>query len=436
LDKPAARSAQQNYANSQGDFKQVAAVNLNKDKFAATMDYADSTNRGEHDPAPGHGPRSRGLILAIIFALIFAGIALWGIQSRRSVRASLNTAARNSVRLPVATVRPQPSTASGELVLPGNIQAYLETPIYARTNGYLKKWYVDIGGRVKEGQLLAEIDTPEVDQELRQAEAAQAQAQANLDLAKTTADRWQLLLKSDGVSQQEVDQNVSAYKARQADLLAAKANVQRLTDLQSFKAVVAPFPGIVTARNIDVGALIQNGNSVQLFRMAQTNLLRIYVGVPQSYSRSIEPGVPTELQIPEFPHRTFPGKVVRSSGAIDPASRTLLTEVQVPNPTGELLPGSYATVRFHLTLIDPPLSVPSNSLIFRAQGTQVAVVTPQGTVHLKNVTVGRDLGTSVEIITGIDPEDAVVLNPPDSVGEGDQVTVTNTKAATPAAKSE
>jgi RND family efflux transporter MFP subunit len=399
------------------------------------MDYEDPSYQAQHDSPPKRHT-SRGIILTVIAALIFVGVALWGIANRRAVRASLNTAARNSVKVPVATVYPHPSDASGELVLPGNIQAYLETPIYARTNGYLKKWYVDIGGRVKAGQLLADIDTPEVDQELSQAEAAEAQAQANLDLAKTTSDRWQLLLKSDGVSQQEVDQNVSAYKARQADLLAAKANVQRLKDLQSFKEVVAPFPGIVTARTIDVGALIQNGNSVQLFRMAQTNLLRIYVGVPQTYSRSIEAGVPADLQIPEFPHKTFPGKVVRSSGAIDPASRTLLTEVQVPNPTGELLPGAYATVRFHLKLVDPPLSVPSNSLIFRSQGTQIAVVTPQGTVHLKNVTVGRDLGTSVEIITGIDANDVVVVNPPDSVGEGDPVTVSNTKTAVPASKSQ
>jgi len=400
------------------------------------MGYEGAPITTSPEPMHDRPARSRAIIIVTIVAIIFAGIALWGIESRRGVRASLNIAARESARIPVATVRPHPADASGEIILPGNIQAYLETPIYARTNGYLKKWYVDIGGRVKEGQLLADIDTPEVDQELSQAEAAEAQAQANLELAKTTAERWQLLLKSDGVSQQEVDQNVSAYKARQADLLAAKANVQRLKDLQSFKEVTAPFSGIITARTVDVGALIQNGNSVQLFRIAQTNLLRIYVGVPQSYSRSMVPGLPADLQIPEFPHRTFPGKVVRTSGAIDPASRTLLTEVQVPNPTGELLPGAYATVHFHLKLVDAPLSVPSNSLIFRAQGTQVAVVTPQGIVHLKNVTVGRDLGTSVEILTGIDRDDVIVLNPPDSIGEGDQVSVTGTVSAPTSAKPE
>jgi RND family efflux transporter MFP subunit len=368
--------------------------------------------------------------VAVLVVLLFAGLAAWGILSRRDVRASLATSAKGAAVTPVAIVHAQPSSTNGELLLPGNIQAYLETPIYARTNGYLKKWYTDIGSRVKQGQLLAEIDTPEIDQELRQAEAAEQQAEANLDLAKTTADRWVELLKSDGVSQQEVDQNVSAYKARQADLLAAKANVQRLKDLQSFKEVVAPFSGIVTARNIDVGALIQNGNSVQLFRMAQTNVLRIYVSVPQAYSRSMIPGVPADLEIREFPHRTFPGKVVRTSGAIDVSSRTLLTEVQVPNPTGELLPGAYATVDFHLKLVEPPLAIPSNTLIFRAQGTQVAVVTPQSTVHLKNVTMGRDLGTTMEVISGIDANDAIVLNPPDSISEGDVVKVTRDQTST------
>jgi len=394
------------------------------------MGYDELQVQTETDTASEkkHGSAFRVIAFALAI-LMFVALALWGIFSRRSVRASLNLTAANSAVTPVAVVHAQRSNSSGELLLPGNIQAYLETPIYARTNGYLKKWYTDIGARVKSGQLLAEIDTPEIDQELRQAEAAELQAQANLDLAKTTADRWVELLKSDGVSQQEVDQNVQAYKARQADLLAAKANVQRLKDLQSFKEVVAPFSGIVTARNIDVGALIQNGNSVQLFRMAQTNLLRIYVSVPQTYSRSMNPGVPADLQIAEFPHRTFPGNVVRTSGAIDPSSRTLLTEVQVPNPTGELLPGAYATVDFHLKLVEPPLAIPSNTLIFRAQGTQVAVVTPQGTAHLKNVTMGRDLGTTMEVLNGIDASDTIVLNPPDSIGEGDKLKVTQDQTA-------
>jgi RND family efflux transporter MFP subunit len=398
------------------------------------MGYDDTQNHREGEEAPERRGRSWRVILFAIVVLVFVGIALWGIENRRGVRASLNSSAKSAATTPVAVVRALPSSSAGEILLPGNIQAYLETPIYARTNGYLKKWYFDIGARVKAGQLLADIDTPEIDQELRQSQAAEQQAQANLDLAKITADRWVELLKSDGVSQQEVDQNVSAYKARQADLLAAEANVHRLKDLQSFKEVIAPFSGIVTVRSVDVGALIQNGNSVQLFRMAQTNLLRIYVGVPQVYSRSMVAGVPADLQIPEFPRRTFPGKVVRTAGSIDPASRTLLTEVQVPNPTGELLPGAYATVNFHLKLVEPPLMIPSNTLIFRSKGSQVAVVTPQGTVQLKTVVIGRDLGTSMEVLSGIDSNDAIVLNPPDSIGDGDVVNVTQTVPADSKAK--
>ncbi len=396
------------------------------------MEYDLNSSETGGETRRGNSRSAWRYILPALALLVFAGVAYWGIQSRLGVRASLNTSAINSTRIPVAVTHPSAATTAGDIVLPGNVQAYLETPIYARTNGYLRRWYVDIGGRVKAGQLLAEIETPEVDQELRQAQAAEQQAQANLDLAKSTADRWQNLLKSDGVSQQEVDQNVSAFHAREADLLAAKANVQRFKDLQSFQRVTAPFNGIITARNVDVGALIANGNSVQLFRLAQTNVLRIYVQVPQSYSRSIQAGVSATLSIPEFPHANFPGKVVRSAGAIDPASRTLLTEVQIPNPTGQILPGAYATVHFKVTLAEPPLSIPPNALLFRSQGPQVAVVTPQGTVHLQNVTMGRDLGTSLEVLDGVKPADNLVINPPDSIAEGAEVTVTQAAAPGPA----
>jgi RND family efflux transporter MFP subunit len=388
------------------------------------MGHNATHQMNDYEPASEHKSGVWRKLAPILVLLLFAGLALWGIESRREVRASLSSTARSSSKVPVAVVHAKPSDTADDLVLPGNIQAYLETPIYARTNGYLKKWYVDIGGRVRQGQLLADIDTPEVDQELDQAEAAELQAKANLDLAKITADRWVNLLKSDGVSQQEVDQNVSAYKARQADMAAAQANTKRLKYLQSFKEVVAPFSGIITARNVDVGALISNGNTQQLFRIAQTNVLRIYINVPQSYSRSVTAGLGTELQIPEFPHRMFPGKVARTAGAIDPTSRTLLTEVQVPNPTGELLPGAYATVHFHLKLVEPPLTIPPNTLLFRSQGTQVATVTGQNTVHLKSIVIGRDLGTSMEVLDGIGAGDNIILNPPDSIGEGDAVEVT------------
>ncbi|HET7840853.1 MAG TPA: efflux RND transporter periplasmic adaptor subunit, partial [Terriglobia bacterium] len=286
-----------------------------------------------------------------------------------------------------------------------------------------KRWLVDIGARVREGQVLAEIDTPEVDEELRQAEAAEAQATANLDLAKKTAERWQNLLKDDGVSRQEVDQNVSAYQARQADLRFAQANVQRLKDMQSFQTIVAPFSGIITARNVDIGALITAGSTQPLFRLAQNHILRVYVNVPQTYSRSIFPGLGADLSVPEYNGRLFAGKVVRTAGAIEPASRTLLTEVDVPNSQGEILPGVYGTVQFHLTMTDPPLMLPANTLLFRSAGTQVAIAGPDGKVHLQKVTLGRDLGTTVEVASGVNARDAVIVNPSDSISEGDSVVV-------------
>jgi RND family efflux transporter MFP subunit len=377
---------------------------------------------GENPPTPRRPSPWKYTLPALAVAGLL-GVAYWGIHSRHVAQAELIAAARLTTRTTVATVHSRASEASDVLVLPANVQAYVETPIYSRTNGYLKRWLVDIGGKVQAGQLLAVIETPEIDEELRQAEAAEAQASANLDLAKKTAVRWQNLLKLDGVSQQEVDQNVSAYTARQADLAAARANVQRLKDMQSFQKVVAPFSGIITARNVDVGALISPGSTQPLFRLAQTRILRVYASVPQSYSRSMVAGLEADLKIPEFPGRTFAGKVARTAGAIDPASRTLLTEVQVPNPTGELLPGAYGTVQFHLQLVDPPWVLPATTLLFRSQGTQVAIVGPTGKVHLEKVVLGRDLGTQVEIVSGVKASDVVIVNPSDSIADGDSVSV-------------
>jgi RND family efflux transporter MFP subunit len=276
--------------------------------------------------------------------------------------------------------------------------------------------------RVEAGQLLALIDTPEVDQQLRQAEAAQLQAEANLNLAKTTAERWQNLLKSDGVSQQEVDQNVSAYEARQADFEAAVANVDRLKYLQSFQRVTAPFSGVITARSVDIGALITNGNSQQLFKLAQTDTLRVYVNVPENYGNDMRPGIAAQLHVAEFVNRTFPGKVVRTAGAIDPASRTLLTEVDVANPAGEIMPGAFAEVAFHFKGDARSLVLPSNTLIFRSAGSQVAVV-ENGHARLHNVTIGRDFGASIEIVAGLRDVDDVIVNPPDSLTDGEPVEV-------------
>jgi RND family efflux transporter MFP subunit len=344
------------------------------------------------------------------------------LDSRARVQAALATAAPTASETPVAVIRPRHSNASESVTFPGNVQAFVETPIYARTAGYLTKWFVDIGGAVQAGQLLAVIDTPEVEQQLRQAEAAQLQAEANLDLAKTTAERWQNLLKSDGVSQQEVDQNLSAYKARQADFLAAVANVERLKYLQSFQRVTAPFAGVITARSVDIGALIANGNSQQLFKLAQINVLRVYVNAPEPYGNAMVIGLPAELHVAEFVNRTFVGKVVRTAGAIDPASRTLLTEVDVPNPKGEIMPGAYAEVAFHLKGGGQTLLLPSNTLIFRSGGSQIAVV-EDNHARLRSVTIGRDLGANLEIVSGLRDTDQVILNPSDSLSDGQPVAV-------------
>ncbi len=384
---------------------------------------------GEGSATTGRPSVWRYTLPALALAL-FAGVAYWGIHQRSQEHDQLIAAARGTTRATVAVVHPKPAESAESLSLPGNVQAYLDTPIYARTNGYLKRWLVDIGAKVRAGQLLAEIDTPEVDEELRQAEAAEAQAVANLDLAKKTADRWQNLLKDDGVSQQEVDQNVAAYQARQADLRAAQANVQRLKDMQSFQKIVAPFSGIITARNVDVGALITAGSTQPLFRLAQNDILRVYVNVPQTYSRSIFAGLGADLSVPEYPGRLFTGKVVRTAGAIEPNSRTLLTEVDVPNSRGEILPGVYGTVQFHLTMADPPLMLPANTLLFRSAGTQVAIAGPDGIVHLQKVTLGRDLGTTVEIASGVSARDAIIVNPSDSIAEGDAVVVEQSSSST------
>jgi RND family efflux transporter MFP subunit len=390
-------------------------------QFTETDQTVEAVRAPQTSPPPQRASRFWLYTIPAVFLALFAGLGYWRVQERNRVRAELIPALAQSEQTPVAVMHPTRSNVSRELTIPGDVQAYVETPIYARTDGYLKRWYVDIGGRVKEGQLLATIDTPEIDQQLKQAEAAQLQAQANLDLAKTTADRWHNLLKSDGVSQQEVDSNDAAYKARQADYAAAVANVERLKSMQSFQQVTAPFSGVITTRDIDIGALIMNGNAKELFKLAQIDIMRVYVNVPESYSNDMRIGLPAQLRIAEFPNRLFGGKVAHTAGAIDPASRTLLTEVQVPNPKGELMPGSYAEVTFEISSAEPPLVVPSNTLIFRSAGPQVAVVDSDHAARLRKVTIGRDFGNSLEILSGLQPNDLVILNPPDSLADGTSV---------------
>lgn len=390
-------------------------------QFTETEHTTDPVRAPKIPPAPHRASRFWLYTIPAILLALFAGLAYWRVQSRNRVSAELIPAAGQTEQIPVAAMHPSHSNANREFTIPGDVQAYVETPIYARTDGYLKRWYVDIGGHVKEGQLLASIDTPEIDQQLKQAEAAQLQAQANLDLAKSTAERWHNLLKSDGVSQQEVDTNDAAYKARQADYAAAVANVDRLKSMQSFQQVTAPFAGVITTRDIDIGALISNGTAKELFKLAQIDVMRVYVNVPEGYSNDMHIGLPAELHIAEFPNRVFTGKIAHTAGAIDTASRTLLTEVQVPNPKGELMPGAYAQVTFSVASAEPPLVVPSNALIFRSAGPQIALVDSHKVARLRNVTIGRDFGNSLEIISGLQPNDLVILNPPDSLSDGTPV---------------
>ncbi len=326
----------------------------------------------------------------------------------------------------VGVIQPATEPADEELTLPAQLRAYVESSIYSRTNGYLLRWTRDIGSHVNKGELLAEIDTPEVDQELSQAKASRQQIEAQLQLAKVSAERWSNLRKTDAVSQQEADQQTSAYQQAQANLAAAEANVRRLEQLESFKHIYAPISGVIIRRNTDVGALITAGNTGQnreLFAVAQVDPLRVYVNVPQLDAPSIRAGMPATIELQEFPGKKFTGKVVRTADAIDPATRTLLTEIDVPNKSGQLLPGAYAQVHFAVPVQTVRVTIPVNALLFRGEGPRVAVVGPDKKVHLKQVMIGRDFGTKVEILGGIDVSDQIVVNPADSLEDGQQVNV-------------
>jgi RND family efflux transporter MFP subunit len=327
----------------------------------------------------------------------------------------------------VQVTKPEPAPASTELILPADIQAAQQTPIYARTNGYLKSWYVDIGARVKSGQLLATIDAPEVDDQLKQARADVMQARVNARIAHVTAQRWQQLLQTNSVSRQETDMKVADDEAKQAYLASLESNVARLSHMQSYNKVYAPFDGVITARNVDVGALIEAGSaggpSRQLFDIARTNLLRVYVDVPQSYSDVALNGTQARLTLPQFPARTFSGTVVRNTGAINATTRTLRIEVDIPNAGDTVLPGSYGQVHLTLPTPHPGFSLPANALLYRPQGVQVATVDARGKVALKTIGPGRDFGSRIEVLTGLASNDLVILNPADSVVGGESVRV-------------
>jgi RND family efflux transporter MFP subunit len=326
----------------------------------------------------------------------------------------------------VATIHPTSEASQEDLVLPGTMQAYVESPIYARTNGYLQKWYHDIGSRVPKGELLADIDTPEVDQQLSQARADLNTAQANANLSKITMVRYQDLIKTDGVSKQEVDNAVGDYEAKAATVKSSEANVRRLEELESFKHVYAPFGGVITRRNIDIGTLINAGNGgtqQELFTLAQTDPIRVYLNVPEQYAPAVRPGLGAYLDLTQYPGQTFQGKVVRTAEAIDLNSRTLLTEVDVPNRSGQLFPGGYSQVHLQVKVPVARVQVPVNALLFRAEGLRAVVVDSNNRIHLRQLVIGRDFGTSLEVLQGLQAGDWIVLNPADSLDEGQEVRV-------------
>jgi len=379
-------------------------------------------------PAP---PRKALMIVGVaLLVLVIAGAAtLIGHASHERALAKETEAETVPT---VAVVHPQAEKPDEELVLPGSLLAFEESPIYARTSGYLVRWYKDIGSRVSEGELLATIDTPEVDQELNQTRAARQQIVAQLELAKISAERWENLRKSDSVSAQEADQQTSGYKQAQANLAAADANVRRLEQLEGFKKVYAPFSGVLTKRNVDPGALINAGAGAagrELFDIARVDPLRVYTSVPQAYAPFVKVGGKATVTLQEFPGQRFSADIARTADSIDPNTRTLLTEVDVPNKNGRLLPGSFGEVHFAVGSNVDKVTVPVNAMLFRAQGPQVAVVGSDNKVQLRHITIGRDYGTNLEILGGVNANETIIVNPPDSLEEGQRVNIASPAAS-------
>jgi RND family efflux transporter MFP subunit len=375
-------------------------------------------------------PPSRWLLVGLGTAVFVLGIVIYsGIHERAHAESTLGVSTERAAVPTVDVVQPTAGAASQEIVLPGNTQAFNDTPIYARTNGYLKRWYVDIGAHVAQGQLLAEIDTPEIDQQLEQARADLKNAQANAQLARITASRWQHLLMTNSVSKQETDQAVNDFSARQASVDSMTANVHRLEQLQSFEKVHAPFAGVITARNTDIGALINAGAGgvpQELFHMAAVKKLRVYVAVPEVDSAASQNGANARLTLDEYPGETFQGTIVRNSDSIDLASRTLNVEVDVDNPQGRIKTGAYVFVHLKNVQLSQAnshsLIIPANTLLFRSEGLRVGIV-HDGRAELVPITIGRDFGATVEVVTGLQLTDQVIVNPSDSLTSGSQIRV-------------
>jgi len=385
----------------------------------------DGQTQPLNDAGSGQRPHRRWLSLAIAL-IVVAGLLILGIMSRVRARAALKAETAQVALTAVSVVSPKQTAPAEEIILPGNVQPFITSPVYARTNGYLKKWYFDIGAHVKQGQLLAVIETPEVDQQLQQARSNLLTAQANLDLAAITKSRYQGLLKSNAVSQQDVDNAVGTYNANKAIVEADQAAVEQYTALVSFEKIYAPFDGVITARNTDIGDLINSGSNASvktdLFHISQPGTLRVYVNVPEEYSRGIKVGMTADLVLAEFPGRTFQGKLVRTADAINMTTRTLLIEIDVANPTSILLTGSFAEVHLKVTAQPSTFIIPVNTLLFRSEGLRVGVV-KDGKVVLTAVTPGHDFGNQIEIVSGLKPDDQVIINPPDSIVTGQPVQI-------------
>ena len=379
-------------------------------------------------PGGSQAPEKGGKLFKVLTggALLLVVLGAFTLLQRRSEYRTLAEETETLAIQTVGVIHPTPETSEEDLVLPGTMEAFVESPIYARTNGYLKKWYHDIGSRVQKGDLLADIDTPEVDQQLSQARAELATAEANAHLSDITASRYTELLKTDGVSKQEVDNAAGDLAAKRAIVQSAEANVHRLEEMKSFQHIYAPFSGVITRRNVDIGMLINAGNTgsaEQLFFLAQTSPLRVYVRVPEIYANTIHAGLGAYLEVTQYPGKKIEGKVVRTAEAIDLATRTLNTEVDVPNGDGALLPGGYAQVHLEVKVTGSRLQVPVNALLFRSEGLRAVVVDANHKIHLKQITVGRDYGTNLEVLQGLDAKDWIVLNPEDSLEEGQEVRV-------------
>lgn len=389
---------------------------MNTMERESTLTATDGRPVEQKEKQPRLGRIGFGLLILIIAAAVAGYIPRW------RQKKALVEEARDLGITSVSVTQPVPAKSSGALMVPAEIKPFLDAPIYARANGYLKRWLVDIGAEVQAGQLLAEIDTPEIQQELAQSRAQLLQAEAALELAKTTAARWADLLKTQSVSEQEEAEKRADLALKSATVEASKANVRRLEELEGFTRVTAPFAGTITARNTDVGELISANSGKELFHLAQTKTLRVFARVPQSAARAVRTGQLAHVLISEVPGEKFPAKVVRNAGVMSADSRTLLTELQLDNSRKRIMPGSFAQVSFEELHPDAPLTVPGNALIFRSEGSQVAIV-ENGVVHLKKITLGRDFGAHVEVLAGLTADDHVVTNPPDALTDGMHVRV-------------